>query len=89
MRAAAELRYTPNRAARSLVTRRSDSIAFVVAEPDDRIFSDPFFAAALRGGHAELAARGMQLVLAFALRRARAPAAAGVRGGRPRRRRRR
>jgi len=82
MRAAAELRYTPNRAARSLVTRRSDSIAFVVAEPDDRIFSDPFFAAALRGGHAELAARGMQLVLAFASdeperQRLRAFAAAG------------
>jgi DNA-binding LacI/PurR family transcriptional regulator len=65
-RAAAELRYTPNRAARSLRTRRTDSVGFVVTEPDDRLFSDPFFPLLLRGGHAELAARGMQQVLVFA-----------------------
>ena len=44
-----ELQYVPNRAARSLVTRRTDSIAVVVPEPDDRVFSDPFFARTLRG----------------------------------------
>ena len=43
------LGYVPNPAARSLVTRRTDSIAVVVPEPDDRVFSDPFFAGTLRG----------------------------------------
>jgi DNA-binding LacI/PurR family transcriptional regulator len=65
LQAAEDLHYRPNRAARALVTRRSDSVAFVVTEPDDRLFSDPFFATLLRGAHNELAARDMQLVLAF------------------------
>src|SRR4249919_1587245 len=34
------LGYVPNRAARSLVTRRSDSIAVVITEPTDTLFSD-------------------------------------------------
>ncbi len=65
-RAAGELRYRPNRAARSLVTRRTDSIAIVVTEPDERLFNDPYFATILRGAHDELAARDIQLVLVFA-----------------------
>src|SRR5690625_839426 len=44
-----DLGYVPNRAARSLVTRRTDSIAIVVPEPDDRLFSDPFFAHTIKG----------------------------------------
>jgi len=48
-RAVADLGYVPNRAARSLVTRRTDTIAVVVPEPDARIFSDPFFAATIAG----------------------------------------
>ena len=44
-----ELGYIPNRAARSLVTRRSDSIAVVITEPTGRLFSDPFFPRLLRG----------------------------------------
>ena len=43
LRAADELSYTVNRAARSLVTRRSDTIAFFVAENEDRMFHDPYF----------------------------------------------
>ena len=35
------LGYTPNRAARSLVTRRSDSIAVVITEPTGRLFTRP------------------------------------------------
>ena len=62
--AVARLSYVPNAAARSLVRRRSDSIAFVVAEDEERFFSDPFFAAALRGAHAVVAGRGLQLVFA-------------------------
>jgi len=66
LQAAAELDYTPNRAARSLVTRRSESIAFVVSEPEDRAFSDPFFVHLLRGTQAEVARAGLQLVFIVA-----------------------
>jgi DNA-binding LacI/PurR family transcriptional regulator len=41
VRAVRELAYTPNRAARSLATGRSDSVAFLVAESEDRLLSDP------------------------------------------------
>ena len=58
-----DLGYTPNRAARSLVTRRSDSIAVVITEPTGRLFSDPFFPRLVRGVANELAVRDMQLVL--------------------------
>jgi DNA-binding LacI/PurR family transcriptional regulator len=58
-----QLGYVPNRAARSLVTRRNDSIGVVIAEPTGRIFADPFFAEVLRGIGAGLAARHLQLVL--------------------------
>lgn len=57
------LGYVPNRAARSLVTRRSDSIAVVIAEPTGRLFSDPFFPRLLRGISTVLAARDRQLIL--------------------------
>jgi len=57
------LGYVPNRAARSLVTRRSDSIAVVITEPTATLFSDPFFPRLLRGISSELAARDRQLVL--------------------------
>jgi DNA-binding LacI/PurR family transcriptional regulator len=58
-----QLGYTPNRAARSLVTRRSDSIAVVITEPTGRLFADPFFPRLVRGVSAELASRDLQLVL--------------------------
>ncbi|MCD4527426.1 LacI family DNA-binding transcriptional regulator [Nocardioides sp. cx-173] len=57
------LGYTPNHAARSLVTRRTDSVGLVVPEPDERVFSDPFFARTLRGVTRVLAERDLQLVL--------------------------
>lgn len=60
--AAKELSYVTNRAARSLVTRRSDSIAFVVAEDESRVFTDPFFPAVLRGAHQATSDAGRQLV---------------------------
>lgn len=60
------LGYSPNPAARSLVTRRTDSVALVVPEPDDRLFSDPFFARTLRGVSRVLAERDLQLVLLMA-----------------------
>ena len=65
-RAVAKLGYVPNRAARSLVTRRADSIALVVSEPHARFFSEPFFAGMVRGVSAALAETGVQLVLLIA-----------------------
>lgn len=64
--AAAQISYAPNRAARSLVTGRSDSIAFLVAETEDRLFSDPFFLGMLRGAQSVIAGAGLQLVFTVA-----------------------
>ena len=58
-----QLGYVPNRAARSLVTRRSGSIAVVITEPTGRLFSDPFFPRLLRGVSTTLSARDIQVVL--------------------------
>jgi DNA-binding LacI/PurR family transcriptional regulator len=66
LQAADELRYTVNRPARSLVTRRSDSVAFLVAETGDRLFRDPYFLGILRGAQAQTAAAGQQLMFAVA-----------------------
>lgn len=60
--AASRLSYVPNAAARSLVTRRSDTVAFVVCEPEEKFFSDPFFATVLNGAHRVVAAHGLQVV---------------------------
>jgi DNA-binding LacI/PurR family transcriptional regulator len=65
-RAVAKLGYVPNRAARSLVTRRADSIALVVSEPHARFFSEPFFAGMVRGVSGALAETGVQLLLLIA-----------------------
>jgi DNA-binding LacI/PurR family transcriptional regulator len=64
--AATELRYTVNRAARSLVTRRSDSVAFLVAETQERMFRDPYFLDVLRGAQSVIGPSGLQLVFAIA-----------------------
>jgi DNA-binding LacI/PurR family transcriptional regulator len=60
--AADALDYVANHAARSLAKRRSDSIAFVVVESEERLFSDPFFAAVLRGVHGVVAEHKLQLL---------------------------
>ncbi|MEU3250601.1 LacI family DNA-binding transcriptional regulator [Streptomyces sp. NPDC006997] len=62
-RAVEELGYVPNQAARTLVTRRHDAVAVVIAEPETRVFADPFFARQLRGISKELTAHDNQLVL--------------------------
>jgi DNA-binding LacI/PurR family transcriptional regulator len=61
--AVTELGYIPNRAARSLVTRRSGSVGVVITEPTGRLFSDPFFPRLLRGISGALTARDLQLIL--------------------------
>ncbi|GLY03224.1 MULTISPECIES: LacI family DNA-binding transcriptional regulator [Actinoplanes] len=59
-----ELGYVPNQAARSLVTRQTDSIALILPETANRVFSDDlFFPAIIRGVGAELEAADKQLVL--------------------------
>jgi DNA-binding LacI/PurR family transcriptional regulator len=58
-----QLGYVPNQAARSLVTRRSDSVAVVIPEPSGQVFGDPFFPRILRGISEALADETMQLVL--------------------------
>ncbi|RPF19677.1 LacI family DNA-binding transcriptional regulator [Myceligenerans xiligouense] len=66
-RAVDQLGYVPNPAARSLVSRRTDSIALVVPEPATRMFSDDaFFTGILRGIGQELEAADKQLVLLLA-----------------------
>ncbi|WP_030186854.1 LacI family DNA-binding transcriptional regulator [Streptomyces sp. NRRL S-813] len=62
-RAIAELGYVPNHAARSLVTRRTDSVALVVPDAETRLFSEPYFSGIIRGVSVELADAGMQLLL--------------------------
>ncbi len=62
-RAVERLGYVPNPAARSLVTRRTQSIGLVIGEPAGRLFADPFFARLLRGIGSALSARDLQLVL--------------------------
>ncbi|WP_146340710.1 LacI family DNA-binding transcriptional regulator [Nesterenkonia sp. NBAIMH1] len=60
------LGYRPNRAARSLVRREADSIAVVVPEAEDRIFTDPFFSAILGAVYTKLADSPVQVLLAVA-----------------------
>ncbi|GAA3879374.1 LacI family DNA-binding transcriptional regulator [Leifsonia kafniensis] len=47
--AIATLNYVPNRAARSLVSRRSQAVALVVPESTAKVFADPFFASVVQG----------------------------------------
>lgn len=66
LRAVEELGYVPNRAARSLMTRRADSIGVVILESAVRLFGDPFFGHLLVGISEGLADRDTQLVLLMA-----------------------
>ncbi|GAA3468561.1 LacI family DNA-binding transcriptional regulator [Nonomuraea roseola] len=66
LQAIEELGYVPNRAARTLVTRRTDTVALVVSETQQRLFDEPFFAGTIRGIGSALAETGLQLILAMA-----------------------
>ncbi len=61
-----ETGYTANHAARSLATGRSNSLAFLLTEPQHLLFADPTFALLLRGATEALAERSMTLVLLIA-----------------------
>ena len=66
LRAIEELGYVPNRAARTLVTKRTDTVALVVSESEQRVFDEPYFAGVIRGIGSALAETGLQLILAMA-----------------------
>jgi DNA-binding LacI/PurR family transcriptional regulator len=73
--AVAQTGYVPNQAARSLVTRRTNSVALVVSEAEHRtfddpflgrIFTDPFFGRLVSGIMGVLRPRGVAMVLMLA-----------------------
>lgn len=57
------LGYVPNRAARSLVMRRTDSIALVMREPDATVLADPYLGNIIIATSQTLVGTGVQLVL--------------------------
>jgi len=63
--AAAALGYSPNHAARSLVTKRTGGVALVLSEPEARVLDDPYFPSVMHGAFRELSAAGMQMLLMF------------------------
>ncbi|NUS15840.1 MAG: LacI family DNA-binding transcriptional regulator [Streptomyces sp.] len=58
--------YVVNRHARSLVTQRSDSVAFLLTEPQHLLFEDPNFGLLLRGCTAALAKHDIPVLLMIA-----------------------
>jgi len=62
-RAVAQLGYVPNRAARSLRTRRTHLIALVFHEPESRVTTDPVLGGMIRGIGNALASTDFQPVL--------------------------
>ncbi len=64
--AIAELGFSPNPAARSLVTRRTGSVALVVPEPNSRLLTDPFFGSIINGLTLALEESDLQVVLIVA-----------------------
>ncbi len=62
-RAARQLGYVPNAAARTLTTGRTDTVALVIAEPTRMVFGDPFFGRLVRGIGDVIAENEMQLIL--------------------------
>src|SRR2546430_12796789 len=63
--AAAALGYSPNHAARSLVTRRTGAVGLVLSEPEAKVLDDPYFPSVIHGAFRELAAAGSQMVVIF------------------------
>ncbi|SEG10992.1 DNA-binding transcriptional regulator, LacI/PurR family [Thermomonospora echinospora] len=61
-----ELGYVPNRAARTLVTRRTDTVALVLSEGEQRLFEEPYFADIIRGISSALNETGLQLMFTLA-----------------------
>jgi DNA-binding LacI/PurR family transcriptional regulator len=63
--AARDLGYSPNQAARSLVTKRTGAVAVVLSEPESKVLDDPYFATVMHAAYRELATTGVQMLLMF------------------------
>ena len=61
--AIAELGYRPNRAARSLATRRAGSVALIVSEPEELVLADPFLSSMIWAVGQALAGSDIEMVL--------------------------
>jgi DNA-binding LacI/PurR family transcriptional regulator len=61
-----ELGYTPNRAARTLVTRQTGVVVLVVSGDGPEVFADPFFAQIIVGASATLEKTHLHLMLSLA-----------------------
>jgi DNA-binding LacI/PurR family transcriptional regulator len=62
-RAMRDTGYAVNQSARSLVTKQSNAVAFVLSEPQERLFEDPNFSVLLRSCTQALAEQDFSLVL--------------------------
>jgi DNA-binding LacI/PurR family transcriptional regulator len=63
--AARDLDYSPNQAARSLVTKRTGAVALVLSEPESVVLDDPYYLIVMRAAFRELASQGSQMVVMF------------------------
>jgi DNA-binding LacI/PurR family transcriptional regulator len=61
-----QLGYTPNRAARSLVSRRTQSLALVIGESTSTFFTDPYFASVIQGAATRVSQTDFTLALLVA-----------------------
>lgn len=61
-----KLGYVPNRAARSLASRRTQAIALVIPENTAKFFADPYFASVIQGAAMRLAETDYTLTLLIA-----------------------
>lgn len=61
-----QLGYVPNRAARSLASRRTQAIALVIPENTAKFFADPYFSSVIQGAAMRLAATDYTLTLLIA-----------------------
>ena len=61
-----QLGYVPNRAARTLASRRTQSIALVIPENTAKFFADPYFASVIQGAAMRLASTEYTLTLLIA-----------------------
>ena len=60
------LGYSPNRAARSLVSRRTRTVALVIGEDAATFFTDPYFAAVTQGAATRVSETDLTLALLIA-----------------------
>lgn len=60
------LGYVPNSAARALVSSRMNTVAVVIPEADEMVFTDPFIVRTVQAVSRELDAADIQLIMAFA-----------------------